>query len=289
MIPNQVEVNKTEMRRILTAKQQAYPKTVADKNKIANPDQLGRVGGVIFTNGQPVDDVRKVVGTLPPAQMSPDVKQIQDDLIQMTRDLAGAGDSATGQINPETASGRAILAVQQASQAPMTEQKETCKDFIEDFANIQLEYLIAYSEGGINLEQAVTGPDGEEVYQIVNVPQSVLKQLQAAVKVDVTPKSVYDKFAQEQTIENLLLQGLFNPQRLNELEAYVEALDDDAVAPKLKLKGIIKRIRQTQQQIAQIEAQSKMMLQRGNQFLSGDIQNQQAQIAAIMRQMGQTT
>lgn len=288
LIPNQLEVNKTLMRRLMTAKQQAYPKTVADTSKIENPKQLSAVGGVIYTVGKTVDDVRKVVGTLPPAQMSPDVKQIQDELVQVTRDLAGAGDSATGQINPETASGRAILAVQQASQAPMTEQKETCKDFIEDFANIQLEYLIAYSENGINLEQAVTGPDGEELYQIVNVPQSVLKQLQAAVKIDITPKSVYDKFAQEQTIENLLIQGFFNPQRLNELEAYVEALDDDAVAPKLKLKAIIKRIRQTQQQIARIEAQSQMMLQRGNQFLSGDMQSQQAQIAAIMQQMGQT-
>ena len=288
LIPNQLEVNKTLMRRLLTAKQQAYPKTVADKNKIENPNQLSKVGGIIYTQGQTVDDVRKVVGTLPPAQMSPDVKQIQDELVQVTRDLAGAGDSATGQINPETASGRAILAVQQASQAPMTEQKETCKDFIEDFANIQLEYLIAYSEGGINLEQTVPGPDGEDVYQIVKVPQHVLKQLQAAVKIDITPKSVFDKFAQEQTIENLLLKGLFNPQRLNELEAYVEALDDDAVAPKLKLKGIIKRIRQTQQQIAQIEANSQMMLARGNQFVDGDMQSQQAQIAAIMRQLGQT-
>ena len=170
----------------------------------------------------------------------------------------------------------------------MTEQKETCKDFIEDFANIQLEYLIAYSEGGINLEQAVTGPDGEEIYQIVKVPQHALKQLQAAVKIDITPKSVFDKFAQEQTIENLLLKGLFNPQRLNELEAYVEALDDDAVSPKLKLKGIVKRIRQTQQQIAQIEANSQVMLARGNQFVDGGLQKQQAQIAAIMRQLGQT-
>lgn len=56
-----------------------------------------------------VDDVTKVISTLPPAQMSPDVKQLQEDLIQVTRDLAGAGDIATGQVNPEDASGRGYL------------------------------------------------------------------------------------------------------------------------------------------------------------------------------------
>ena len=69
-----------------------------------------------------VEDVRNVISSLPPAQMSPDVKQLQDDLIQVTRDLAGAGDVATGDVNPEDASGRAILAVQRASQNNMSEQ-----------------------------------------------------------------------------------------------------------------------------------------------------------------------
>ena len=53
--------------------------------------------------GLGVDDVAKIISTLPPAQMSPDVKQLQEDLIQVTRDLAGAGDIATGQVNPEDA------------------------------------------------------------------------------------------------------------------------------------------------------------------------------------------
>ena len=125
LIPNQIEVNRTEVRRVLTVKYQAYPQKVVDTTKVSNPDALNRVGAIIRTQGQAVDDVHKVVGTIPPAQMSPDVVKLQEDLINVTRDLAGAGDTATGQVNPESASGRAILAVQQASQAPMTEQKES--------------------------------------------------------------------------------------------------------------------------------------------------------------------
>ena len=280
LIPNQIEVNRTEVRRVLTVKYQAYPQKVADMSKISNPQALNSVGGIIKTNGQPVDDVHKIVGTIPPAQMSPDVVKLQEDLINVTRDLAGAGDTATGSVNPEDASGRAILAVQQASQAPMTEQKESYKNFIEDLARIWLEYLIVYSENGVNMEETVTDPNtGEETVQLVNVPQSALEQLQATVKIDVTPKSVYDRFAQEQSLENFLTGGFFNIQRLSELKAYVKALDDDSVTPKMKLQEVIDEMEKEQRKIAMIEAQAQMMQQRAQQFLMEDPDGQANQIA----------
>jgi hypothetical protein len=218
--------------------------------------------------------------------MSPDVVKLQEDLIQVTRELAGAGDTATGQVDPESASGRAILAVQQASQAPMTEQKESFKNFIEDVARIWLEYIIAYSEDGINMEEEVTDPTtGEEIVQVVNVPQTALQQLQATVRIDVTPKSVYDRFAQEQTIENLLINGLFTAQRVAELRAYAEALDDDAVAPKQKILEICDKIEEQQRKIAEIDARAQMMRQRAQQFLMGDPEEQSSKMADSMRRI----
>lgn len=286
LIPNQIEVNRTEVRRVLTVKYQAYPQKVVDISKISNPQALNTVGGTIRTNGQAVDDVHKIVGTIPPAQMSPDVKQLQEDLIQVTRELAGAGDIATGQINPESASGRAILAVQQASQSPMTEQKESYKNFIEDLARIDLEYLVVYSEDGVNMEETVTDPmTGEEYVQMVNVPQTVLQQLQATVKIDVTPKGVYDRFAMEQTMENFLLNGFFNPQRVAEFEAYVKALPDDSVAPKQDLLEGIENIKKQQMKIAQIDAQAQIMQQRAQQFLMQDPEGQASQISDAQLQL----
>lgn len=289
LIPNQIEVNRTEVRRVLTVKYQAYPQKVVDVSKVSNPAALNTVGGTIRTNGHPVDDVHKIVGTLPPAQMSPDVKQLQDDLIQITRDLAGAGDTATGQVDPESASGRAILAVQQASQAPMTEQKESYKNFIEDVARIWLEYLNVYSVDGVDLEEVDTDPQtGEEVVQLVHVPQSALEQLKATVKIDVTPKGVYDKFAQEQTIENLLVQGFFSAQRVSELATYAEVLDDDSVAPKQKIMDAIEHIRDEQRKIAMIQAQAQAMQQKAQQFLAEDPDSQADQMAdAVMQIKGE--
>lgn len=285
LIPNQIEINKTEMRRVLAVKHQAYPQKIADVSKIENPSALNTTGGIIKTKGITVDDVKKIVATIPPAQMSPDVKLLQDDMMNTTRELAGAGDTATGQVNPESASGRAILAVQQASQAPMTEQKESYKKFVEDIARIDLDYLIVYSEDGIDMEETVTDPmTGEEYVQVVNVPQSVFRQLKAVVKVDVTPKSVYDRFAREQTMENFLVQGLFQPQRLAEFEAYVKALPDDSVAPKQRLLDVIENIKKNQQKIAQIKAQAQLMKQRADQFLLSGPEMQAGRVSQIMAQ-----
>ncbi len=284
LIPNQIEVNRTEMRRVLTVKSQAYPYKVVDTSKVSNPEDLNKVGGVIKTNGQPVEDVHKIVGTIPPAQMSPDVKQLQEDMIQVTRDLAGAGDTATGQVDPESASGRAILAVQQASQAPMTEQKESYKTFIEDLGRIWLEFLIVHSAEGVNLEEEVTDENGEKTIQLVTVPQTALEQLKAKVKIDVTPKGVYDKYAQEMSLENLLNGGYFG-QRMPELKVYVKLLDDDSVMPKAKLEQAVEEYEEEQKRIALINAQAQIMQQTAQQFFMADPDSQAQQIADARAQI----
>ena len=287
LTPNQIEVNKTEMRRVLTVKYQAYPTKIVNLEKVLNPNALNTVGGIIKTKGgMSVDDVNKLVGTIPPAQMSPDVKQLQDDLIQVTRDLAGAGDIATGQVNPEDASGRAILAVQQASQSPMTEQKESYKNFIEDLAKIWLDMIIVYSEEGIKLEEEVTDPTtGEVAIQLVDVPQTALRELQATVKVDITPKGAFDKFAQEKSIENLFINGMFNVQRLPELKIYLDCLDEDANMPKQRVQETIEKAEEEQRKIAEINARARIMQQRAEQFLMEDPEAQASQVLEAEQQM----
>lgn len=286
LIPNQIEVNRTEVRRVLTVKYQAYPQKIADIEKIANPSALSTVGGIIkVSGGMQVDDVSKVLSTLPPAQMSPDVKLLQDDLIQMSRDLAGAGESATGDVDPESASGRAILAVQRASQSIMTEQKESYKNFVEDLAKIWLDMMIVYSSDGLKLEETIKDPNtGEELTQLVDIPQETLKELQASVKVDITPRGALDKYAQEISIENMFKAGMFNAQKLPELKIYVSLLDDESVMPKEKMEEAIKLIEEEQQKIAMMNAQAQLMQQRVSQFLNNDPNAQASQMSEYANQ-----
>lgn len=289
LIPNQIEVNKILMRSALVVKQTAYPQKVVNVDKIQNPSAVDQVGGIIKTkNGQTVEDVTKIFAHIQPAQMSADVEKLRNELISLTRELAGAGDIATGNVNPEDASGKAILAVQQASQQPLVEQLGEVKAFIEDLGRIWLDHIIAYSPDGITLEEDITDPTtGEEYTQLVDVPQTVLQELQAIVKVDITPKGAYDRFAQEQSIQNLFLEGMLNPQRLGELRVYEKLLDDDAVMPKTKLKEAVELIEEEQQKIAMIEAQAQLMQQRADQFLNSDANAQAETIAEAERAVSQ--
>ena len=280
LIPNQIEVNKTIMRRLLTVKQTAFPQKVVNTEKIMNPSAVDQVGGTLKTKGGlGVDDVRKIFATIPPSQMSPDVEKLQNDLIQITRELAGAGDIATGEVNPESASGKAILAVQQAAQEPLTEQQLALKKFVEDMVRIMLEMLTVYSEEGLELEEEVTDVNGEKYTQIVKIPQEALQKLQATIKIEVTPKGAYDRYAQELSLENLLKAGYFNIQKLGELKIYVKLLDDDSVMPKAKLEEAIELMEEEQKKIAIINAQAQIMKQRANQFLNSDSDVQADQIA----------
>ena len=280
-IPNQIEVNKTIMRRLIAVKNTAYPQKVVNIDKVMNPSAVDTVGGTIKTKGgMGVDDVSKIFAHIPPAQMSADVEKLQNELISVTRELAGAGDIATGDVNPESASGKAILAVQQAAQQPLIEQLSELKTFIEDMIRIWLDMFIVYSQEGITLEETITDPDtGEETTQLIEVPQSVMEELQATVKVDITPKGAFDKFAQELSLENLLKAGYFSVERLNELKVYVKLLDDDSTMPKAKLEEAIELMEEEQRKIAAINAQAQLMQQQANQFLNSDVDAQAEQMS----------
>ena len=287
LIPNQLEVNKTIMRRLIVAKQTAYPQKVVAIDKVLNKESIDRVGAVIKINGQ-VDDVNKIFNSTQPAQMSADVEKVMDELINMSRELANAGSVATGDVNPEDASGKAILAVQQASQQPLVEQLSALKAFIEELARIWLDMITVYSDDGIILEdEQVDDTTGETITQQTTVKQTILQQLQATVKVDITPKGAFDKYAQEVSMENMLKAGYFSQEKLGELKIYVETLDDDSVMPKQKLLEAIKKQEEAQARIAQINAQANEMIQRANQFLNGDVSQQAMQIQEAQNQIQQ--
>ena len=281
LISNQLEINKTMMRRVLVAKNTAYPQKVVNIAKVRNPQAINRVGTTIETESQDVEDVRKIFSTTTPAQMSTDVEKVQNELISTTRELAGAGDIATGEVNPESASGKAILAVQNASKQPMTEQLETLKDSIDQLAKIWLDMWKTYAVDGLMIENEITDElTGQNTTELVQIPYEVLEQLQADVKVDITPRSPFDKYAQEMSIENMLKAGYFNNQKLSELEVYVSLLEDDSSMPKTKLEEAIKIMKAKQERINQINSQAQTLQMMANKFVG-----EQQDITA-MGQMG---
>lgn len=283
LIPNQLELNKTLARMLLSVKQNAYPTKVVNIDKIANPSAINKVGAVIKAqNGQTIDDVSKIFTTISPAQMSTDVSKTINDLLGITRDLKNASNIATGGVNPEQASGKAILAVQQAAQQPIVKQLTNLKMCIEEVARIWLDMWITYTSDTLKLEQDIQDEQGNETTQIVDVPRSVLDNLKAEVKVDITPKSPFDKYARELSLENLFKNGFFNIQKLNELKIYAKILPDDSTMPKQDILKAIELEEEEQRKIAQINAEAQKMMMRANNFINSDVEGQASQINEAM-------
>lgn len=281
LIPNQLELNKTLARMLLSVKQCAYSQKVANMDKIINPDAINRVGATIKARGTNIDDVSKIFAYIQPSTMSTDVGKLMNDLITITRELKNASDIATGGINPEDASGKAILAVQQASQQPMVKQLANLKQCIEDLARIWLDMWTVYTPNGMKLEEEVVDPISGETYtELVDIPVTVLENLKGTVKVDITPKSPFDKYAQELSLENLLKGGYFTAQKVGELKIYAESLPDDATMPKQKLLDMCEKIEEEQQKIAEINAKAELMKQKASEFISA---NPYDQANAIMK------
>ena len=268
-IENQLEVNRTLMRRSIVGKNTAYPHPVVNTDVVQNADALKKPGATIKISGKNVQDVKDAIGFTNTTQMSSDIKELMNQVITLDKELAGAGDAATGNINPDNASGRAILAMQEAANQPMIEQQSALKDFIEEIALCWLDMWIANADYSIKIiDEEVNDQTGESIYQVNEIPVVLIQNMNPTVKIEVTAKSAYDKYAKEQSLENLAKSDLFLPQNAQLLEDYVECLDDDSNMPKATLLRLIKKRKERQARIAQMKAEGQLKQQEVLQFLN---------------------
>lgn len=254
LIPNQLEANKTAMRRAIVAKNISYPQKVINEDSIQNIKDVNKVGATIRFKNMGNTRASDVFMMTTPGQMGPDSEKLQNELITLSSDLNNVSDAVTGNINPETASGRAILAVQNAQNQPLNDQVIGLKSFLEDIARIWFEMWKVYAKNGLVVETENINPlSGEKTRQLVEIPNYILEELSTSVKVDITPKGAYDKYAQELSLENMFTQGKIT------FEEYVEALDPESVMPKPKLENILKKRKEAQKQIDTMELQAMQM------------------------------
>ena len=254
LIPNQIEVNKTLVRRVAILTMIAYPKIVVNTDKIKNPAALNKTGAVIELSGG-IDNINNYFGYVQPSQTSPEASALQSELISMTRELANASDIATGAINPEHASGKSILAVQQASQQPLNEPLYRYKELLEDIALIIFDIWRAYNVKGMNLykqkekEDLSKIDDGVYEYQLEPITGQELEELEPFITIEETPRTAYDRLAQEQSYENLLVKNMIS------FEEFVELLGEDSTLDKHQLTKLVQKRQEKQRQINEMQQQ----------------------------------
>lgn len=252
--PNQLETNKTAMRRSLTVKNISYPQRVINETAIQNVEAVNKIGSVVRFKDMGNTRASDVFMTTTPGQMGPDSEKIQTELINYSRDLNNVSDATAGNINPESASGRAILAVQNAQNQPLNDQLIGLKTFLEDIARIWFALWKVNAKEVLKIQyEEVDQITGETVYEMGEINPLVLDALETSVKVDITPKGAFDKYAQELSLENMFINGKIT------FDEYVEALDSDSVMPKAKLEIIMNKRKEAQKQINAYDQQAQAM------------------------------
>lgn len=282
LIPNQLELNKTLARRSITVKQTAYPRLAYDRTVIDNEEDINKIGAAIALSGGGAQSVNQMVSYLNATSMSADAQYLSNDLLEITRDLAGAGDAATGNVDPEKASGEAINAVKDAAQMPLNEQVAKYSQFVTDIAFVALNLWFAY-----NKDITVSYEDDYGQKQTVTITQEDIDVLQPNIKIDVSSDSPWSKQAEQQEIKELFMNGHIT------LEEYTELMPDNSYIPKAKLKIILEK-RQNQmiaqpmaQPIAEPMAQSEddaeaaAIDEAALQMMEGEEANDDEEMAAI--------
>lgn len=207
----------------------AFPKAVYDADKITN--WTNKIAEAIpVRNLNPGDNIRNIAGYLEPAPMSAQLVQVIQMAYDMTKDLLGTTEAALGEINPEQASGRAIIATVEQSQVPLENTKANMYGWIEDIGIILLDMMGTY----YGLRPIVREIDGSR--QVEWFDFSELKHIYLNIRVDVGTTNIWSDQARKMALDNLFVSGAID------IIQYLERLDDQDIPDR---QGLIDELKQT--------------------------------------------
>ena len=276
LIPNQILINKTLARRSMITQLMAYPRMAYDETMISNPDDLSKVGMPIAVTSGMSQSVSQAITYLAPAQTSSEPKQLTDDLLEITQELSGSGDTTMGNIDLTRVAASAIVAVNDQAQSMHDDTVANLQQFVEDLANLWVELWQVFSPNGLSVvmkqqvQQPVIDPatgqpaidpmtgqpqmETKEVEMPVDITAEQLDQIKPLTRIDVSKDNSFTREAQQQVIDGLLEKQLIT------LEEWCELATDTSPVPKHALETILER-----RKIEQQAQQEQMMQQQAMQ------------------------
>lgn len=260
LIPNQLELNKTLARRAISVKMTAFPRVAYDEGMLANPEDLDKVGSALRLTGGNAQAISQMIAYLSPQAQSQDAKLLSDELLEKTKDLSGASDTALGNIDLSRVSGTAATTIRDQQQVPLNDQVTMYQEFVENVALLWFDIWKAYYPDGIEFDGIRV--EAEEIENIV-----------PNVRIDIAEDTTLSRMTSQQEISNL-----FNNNKIT-FDEFAEAYPEHASIDKKILLKIAEQRRQAQ--LAQQQAMEQQQLAMGGMQGDLDINNEvQPEIAS---------
>lgn len=249
LIPNQLELNKTLARRAISVKMTAFPRVAYDEGMLANPEDLDKVGSALRLTGGNAQAISQMIAYLSPQAQSQDAKLLSDELLEKTKDLSGASDTALGNIDLSRVSGTAATTIRDQQQVPLNDQVTMYQEFVENVALLWFDIWKAYYPDGIEFDGIRV--EAEEIENIV-----------PNVRIDIAEDTTLSRMTSQQEISNL-----FNNNKIT-FDEFAEAYPEHASIDKKILLRIAEQRRQAQ--LAQQQAMEQQQLATGG--MPGDLE-----------------
>lgn len=249
LIPNQLELNKTLARRAISVKMTAFPRVAYDEGMLANPEDLDKVGSALRLTGGNAQAISQMIAYLSPQAQSQDAKLLSDELLEKTKDLSGASDTALGNIDLSRVSGTAATTIRDQQQVPLNDQVTMYQEFVENVALLWFDIWKAYYPDGIEFDGIRV--EAEEIENIV-----------PNVRIDIAEDTTLSRMTSQQEISNL-----FNNNKIT-FDEFAEAYPEHASIDKKILLKIAEQRRQAQ--LAQQQAMEQQQLSMGG--MPGDLE-----------------
>jgi hypothetical protein len=265
LIPNNIAINKLMATMILWTMLNAYPKVIYDTNRIQSWSND-------ITAALPVDgEVGGAAQYLQPNGLPASVQNLFELLVQTTKDMAGANETALGDDSvTKTAAG--IIALQKASALPLSTQKRRFAQFKEDQGLIWLDFWLTKYNVPRMLTIERTNPETRQD-DVIQVPfdGSKYNETTFSLKIDVGASTQWSEIASIQTLDALLDKQLIS------FKQYLERIANGLIPDK---EGLIDEVEQQEQ-----AAQQQQMIEAFEQFvgqLSPELQAAIAQESQMM-------
>lgn len=254
LIPNQLEINKTLARRSMIIKLTAYPRIAYDGTVIANPEDLEKVGAPIEMQSGGVQSVNQAIAYLNPAQSNSDPKNYADDLLSISQELSGSGETAMGNINPNRVAASAIIAIRDQAALPLNEQVAKMKTFVEDMARLWIEIWAVYNPNGLDvLVERTDEKTGEKHKVLEKITKKEIDEMRPDIRVDTSQDNPWTKEAEQNWLDNVLEKGHI------QFDEYIEASPEHGIVPKNKMRAILDERKAEQRR--QMELEGNMLKQ----------------------------
>ena len=262
LIPNQNFINRAYAMAMKHMTDTAFSKIIYDKTKI--PEWSNKVGeAVAAVGGGNMADAVSVVGV---GQLQDGYMELIDRALAVTKELAGATDSALGNVIPTNTS--AILALQESSRRPLEQVRANFSHCLEDLAVIWADMMCAYYPR----ERLLPYRDGEQT-RLASVDFSLLSRALIRAKVEIGSISRYTSSGTQALLDKLLEGG-----HITALQ-YLEQLPEGALCNRMELIAQLRASASQKETASETDADAEKEKENGKPFQKNEVESEERSLS----------